>query len=130
MEEHLEPKPDRRDRPKTVILRALGGQGKSQLGLEYCRRYQDHIRGMFWIDATNKSSAERDLERIADQLNEGLGRVLKNTKDRLMFMKERLRDWEGRWLLVFDNYDQPESFDVTEFFPTSEFSRPIYVAQR
>lgn len=38
-------------------------------------------------------------------------------------VKAVLEGWKDLWLLVFDNFDQPQEFDdIQDWFPTSEFS--------
>lgn len=38
----------------------------------------------------------------------------------IKLVKERLEQWGEAWLLVFDNYDEPERFpDIRKFIPTS-----------
>jgi hypothetical protein len=39
--------PEKKSRPVTLILQAMGGQGKSQLALEHCRRSKPNCRGIF-----------------------------------------------------------------------------------
>jgi hypothetical protein len=37
----------------------------------------------------------------------------------IRFVKDSLDSWKEPWLLVFDNYDEPESFSsVTRFIPS------------
>src|SRR6266480_2084392 len=45
-----------RERPY-LILHALGGQGKSQIALEYCRQSRKTYRGIFWVNALSEVSA-------------------------------------------------------------------------
>lgn len=47
-----------------VVLWAMGGQGKSQLALEYCRQRRETFHGVFWVDATSEATAEREFESI------------------------------------------------------------------
>jgi hypothetical protein len=40
-------------------------------------------------------------------------------------MKSVLEQWDERWLLAFDNYDDPVGFrNVERFFPSSELFFP------
>ena len=41
----------------------------------------------------------------------------------IKLVKSLLEQWDERWLLVFDNYDNPEKFPgVKRFIPTSNHS--------
>ena len=47
---------------------------------------------------------------------------VKNTEASIRFVLERLRTSPGKWLLVFDNFDDPSSFhtkSIKEYFPRS-----------
>jgi len=48
----------------------------------------------------------------------------------IKLVKSLLEQWDERWLLVFDNYDEPKKFKfpgVTGFIPSSNNSSPKYV---
>jgi len=99
----------------------MGGQGKSQVALEYCRRSKPNCRGIFWINATSETTAGRDIERIASELNTQLKKVLDNVPSRIDFVKEILENWNEPWMLIFDNYDWPPSFrNIKDFMPLSK----------
>lgn len=107
-------------RPTVVVVQAMGGQGKSQLALEYCRGSKPRLRGCFWINATSESTVERDFGIIATALNKPHSRTLSDASSKIEFVKEVLENWEDRWMLVFDNYDQPtDSHDIRKFWPSS-----------
>jgi len=104
-------------KPKVLILCALGGQGKSQIALEYCRRSRPFYRGIFWIHANSEQVALQSYGIIVQQMNIAL--VDRNDSDALKrLVKTRLESWDERWLMVFDNYDEPYKFDgIREFMP-------------
>jgi hypothetical protein len=102
---------DRAAQPRILILHALGGQGKSQIALEYCRRSRGIYRGIFWISAGSKTTAMQSYRNIANLL---LGVSPSEDSDDaevvIRLVKAQLENWNERWLLIFDNYDQPELF--------------------
>jgi hypothetical protein len=74
---------------------------------------------IFWIDASSRESAMRSFESIALKLSSA-SQSFSDPDSKLDFVKDALRNWPERWLLVFDNYDDPRTFnDITSFFPTS-----------
>lgn len=108
------------DRPTVLVIQALGGQGKSQLALEYCRKSKasSRFRGIFWVDATSRTTTMRGYENIAASLNTPVTHELPDADSKREFVKEMLEKWNEWWLLVFDNYDCPDIFsDLEEFFP-------------
>ncbi|KAI9859671.1 MAG: hypothetical protein M1813_006602 [Trichoglossum hirsutum] len=109
-------------RPKTVVILGMGGQGKTQLALEYCRtaRTSRRYRGIFWIDASSPNTASHGFEVIAAKLSR-TGRVFDDVDSKIAFVKETLGRWQMPWLIVFDNYDQPREFrNIAAHFPHGE----------
>src|SRR6266536_1486314 len=104
--------------PRIAVVRGLGGQGKTQVALEYCRRAKDRgICAIFWVDATSESTIKKSYETILEDIDPGqavqndaiVGRVL-----------EKLADWPETWIMVFDNHDDPSAFNLQDFMPESE----------
>ena len=105
--------------PSVVVLTGAGGQGKTQLALEYCRVSIILYKAIFWIDASSEASTIRSFESIAAKIC-NLDESFLDNRARIESVKERLRTWPERWLLVFDNYDHPHAFkNLTSFFPIS-----------
>ncbi|OZJ01904.1 hypothetical protein BZG36_05096 [Bifiguratus adelaidae] len=103
------------------IIGTRGGQGKSQLALEYCRRSKEveKYRGIFWINASSATTASREFETIATKINTPPKKALTDTKSKIEFVKETLESWKEKWLMVFDNYDQPYAFTrIKDFMPS------------
>ncbi|KAH0551387.1 hypothetical protein GP486_007398 [Trichoglossum hirsutum] len=117
--------------PRTVVLLGMGGQGKTQLALEYCRvatisgRYQ----GVFWVDASSPITVSHGFETIAAKLSRG-DRVLDDMDSKIAFVKETLGRWQMSWLLVFDNYDQPGEFrNIAAYFPHGEAGEILIISR-
>ena len=106
--------------PSILILYALGGQGKSQLALEYCRRWRDTYHGVFWIDANSATTVTQSYSAIATEVVGGQQIETSDSDVLIRMVKGHLERWSEAWLLVFDNYDDPKSFpEVKQFIPTS-----------
>jgi hypothetical protein len=114
--------------PRVLILYGLGGQGKSQVALEYCRKSKKTYRGIFWINASSEASATRSFEGIASELAKVSPVVLEDTAAKIKFVKHSLENWDERWMLVFDNYNQPDGFPgVEQFMPLGTPCCDFYV---
>lgn len=104
---------------RIVVLRGLGGQGKSQIALEHCRRAakMEHIRAIFWIDASSDGSVKKSFQTIAAKIRPGQP----IPDDATNTILETFREWPERWLMVFDNYDDAKAFgNIEDFFPQSD----------
>lgn len=109
------------DKPSTVVLQGMGGQGKSQIALELCRRLKQHCRGVFWLDATSRATIERGFEELAKKVNQPTIRDFKDIDSKINFVLDTIQEWTERWLVVYDNYDRPDQFiDIKRFLPERE----------
>ena len=115
---------DEADRPGVLVLHGMGGQGKSQIALKYSEQAHKIYWGIFWVNGTSKFTATQSLVSIAHTIDESAARVmLDDDKAKVAFVHRTLQQWEGRWLMVLDNYDDQMSFsDVEAFIPQSKSS--------
>jgi tetratricopeptide (TPR) repeat protein len=104
--------------PRIVVLRAMGGQGKTQIALEYCRRTRSStVTVVFWVDASSESALKQSYSSIYEILACQADALL-DVDARVNFALRRLRAWRGPWLLVLDNYDNPVEFNnVEDYIP-------------
>ena len=91
------------------------------MALEYCRRKRDRpYSAIFWVDATFQDRVERSFQSISKRIK----RQTDHSSDfnaRVAFVLRMLSSWTIRWLLVFDNYDDPHTFpNIRDFMPQNE----------
>ena len=125
-------------RRKVYILHGLGGIGKTQLAVEFARKYQKKYSAVFWIDDSSKEKLQRSIANLANKLPQH--RHLERAK---MYVQEphEENDWavedvlswffqslNDQWLLVYDNVDRDisaevsdsEAFSLREFLPQAD----------
>ncbi|KAL8753800.1 MAG: hypothetical protein Q9184_005311 [Pyrenodesmia sp. 2 TL-2023] len=116
--------------PKVLILHALGGQGKSQIALEYCQRSRNQYRGIFWINASSKALAIESYTQIAKAVAGFNSASVQDGERVVRLVKDRLEAWAEECLLVFDNYDPPEEFPrVQKFLPKVESCHVLFTSR-
>lgn len=101
---------------KVLVLGGMGGIGKTQLAITYTKRYHSSYSSVFWLNASSKPALLTSLRRLArvilpesgDQLQDDM--VLTQVSVWLSNLEN------SRWLLAFDNYDDPDQFDIREYF--------------
>ncbi|WP_306208502.1 FxSxx-COOH system tetratricopeptide repeat protein [Actinoplanes sp. RD1] len=92
----------------------LGGVGKTQLAIEYLHRWSREYDLVWWVPAEHPSQAIAALSALGDQLG------IRASADMRQTIRTVLTALEGsslRWLLVYDNADQPG--DLTNLVPAA-----------
>jgi tetratricopeptide (TPR) repeat protein len=108
MHQQLDAGDTRSDGPMALLagaLYGLGGVGKTQLALEYAHRYGADYDLVWWIPSENPLLVPTTLARLAARLG------LPSVGDQEQVAAAALEELRGRdrWLLVFDNADEPET---------------------
>lgn len=103
---------------RRLVLGGVGGIGKTQLALAYAQSYRTSYTSVFWLNATSDQTLQSSFRDLA-------GRVLKpqeldtlNNEQALARTLAWLADVRNtRWLVIFDNYDEPEQLDIKPYCP-------------
>ena len=108
--------------PRYAVLQGMGGQGKTQVALEYCHKKKNNpYSAIFWVDATTQDRVEGSFQSISERIKRQTDN-LPDVKARVAFVLEMFTSWKVQWLMVFDNYDNPDAFpNIQDFIPQSEF---------
>lgn len=98
-------------RPPVTILFGMGGAGKTQLALKYCREAEARKQydSIFWVDASSPSTVSRSFDEIAAKIY-GAEQEFSHPDATIASVKRTLRQSGMTWLMVFDNFDRPEAF--------------------
>jgi hypothetical protein len=117
-----------------VLLQELGGIGKTQLAVSFLKRHVDSYWAVVWLDAKTEDALRQGFALTAKRLHKyhpasELLRRAVESKD-IEDTVANVKDWfsikgNHRWLLVFDNVDNPklpgvedpQAYDVESYFP-------------
>jgi hypothetical protein len=120
----------RSKRQNVVALCGLGGMGKTQLSIQFARKFVDTYSSVFWVNSKDENTLKASLAALAAQVVENYTSPGVNDAQEQERMAQQARQWlsrpdNDRWLVVYDNYDDPRlpgmdsstGYDIRHFFP-------------
>jgi ATP/maltotriose-dependent transcriptional regulator MalT len=111
------------DRRQSLVLYGLGGIGKTQLAVAYARLHKAEYSAILWLNIKDEDSLKQSFARAArrilreNPLPSSLDAVAEdNNLDKVVDAVKRWLDHSKntRWLVVYDNYDNPKLPGVTD----------------
>ncbi|BCS25428.1 uncharacterized protein APUU_50139S [Aspergillus puulaauensis] len=138
-------------------LHGPGGIGKTQIAVEYAYRYMDRYTSVFWIDGSSEPAILQSFTHAADQVLSRFRETHTNNTEYMKFaalfggdnvsydtspgIEKRARtvrgmfDWltqqeNHQWLLIFDNVDDLDSFDIRNHIPRVPFGSILLTSRR
>ncbi|NKZ06246.1 FxSxx-COOH system tetratricopeptide repeat protein [Actinomadura latina] len=85
----------------------MGGEGKSNLAVEYAYRHADDYDLVWWIPAEQTTSVRAALALLARELDMPMSDDIKETVDGVLRALRAGRPY-ARWLLIYDNAQEPD----------------------
>jgi hypothetical protein len=114
---------------RTAVVHGLGGIGKTQLAVAYAKRHRDDYSAVFWLNARDEATLKQGFARVAERILREHPSVvyLANTVqsrdlDEAVAAVKRWLDQRknDRWLIIYDNYDNPALNRSREGRPAKE----------
>jgi hypothetical protein len=96
------------------VILGLGGIGKSQVAAEYIYRHANEYDLIWWVPAANPSEIQASLVKLAQRLELPVQQSVDTAVPAVLEALATGTPYR-RWLLVFDNADQPEY--IRRFWP-------------
>jgi ATP/maltotriose-dependent transcriptional regulator MalT len=119
-----------------AVLHGLGGMGKTQLSIAYAKRHRHSYSAIFWLNIKDEESLKQSFAKVANRIlrehpsASQLGGI--DLKDNFDEIVDAVKMWlslpnNTRWLLVYDNYDNPKvpgntdstALDIRKYLPES-----------
>ncbi|KAF8461380.1 hypothetical protein BDZ91DRAFT_851079 [Kalaharituber pfeilii] len=143
-----------------VVLYGMGGIGKTQLALAYVYHYSQDYSSVFWINAASEQTTKISFTHIMQQLIKHHAKLSDNPDYTqigwLLGMAGKLdstgkltvqqpsdeehivnsvKEWftakgNTKWLLVIDNLDDLESFNINDYIPSAPHGTVVITSRR
>lgn len=125
-------KPLENSESAVLILLGMGGSGKTKLAIDFCKQGQAENRfdAIFWMDATSPKTLAQSYNEIAREIY-GMEQSFQDENKLIASVIRTIRSWTMPWLMVFDNYDLPSSFNETgkamlEYWPSTGYGSVLF----
>ncbi|KAL4745854.1 hypothetical protein BDW72DRAFT_186006 [Aspergillus terricola var. indicus] len=101
-----------------LVLGGMGGIGKTQLAIAYARSCHQTYDSVFWLNAESEATLRDSFLLIAKQIFRVQQPDKLQAEAAVIHTCQWLSDTRNtRWLLIFDNYDDPNTFKIKKYFP-------------
>ncbi|KFY82422.1 hypothetical protein V498_08591 [Pseudogymnoascus sp. VKM F-4517 (FW-2822)] len=108
--------------PRVCVLYGMGGQGKTALAIDFCREAETKhfFLAIFWFNASTEETLKKDLITLSGVVKRRADQIFESNDERIEFTLQMIESWNRPWLLVFDNYDNPDRFqNLSRYIPPS-----------
>lgn len=149
LEQYFIPQPQQLNltRRKMFVVHGLGGIGKTQLCIEFVRRYQKEYSAVFWFDGSSQDTLQRSflsaVARLpADEVPLNLVHAAEQASPDQQLIVRGVLDWlslpsNRQWLLVIDNVDRdhttevkdPLAYDIKQYLPTVDHGNVLVTSR-
>jgi hypothetical protein len=114
-----------------LVLGGMGGIGKSRLAFAYAESQSDSYSSVFWLNAASEATLIGSFRSIASLIFEVQDPRVLDGKDMIGRVHRWLSDLKNTgWLLVFDNYDDPDQFMIRDYYPPTSHGAIIVTTRQ
>jgi hypothetical protein len=109
----------------------MGGIGKTQLAIAYAQSGCGSYSSVFWLNAVSEAALKDSFRSIASHIFEVQGPGVLEDKE----IVRRVHQWLSNpkntgWLLIFDNYDEPDQFRIDDYYPPASHGAIVVTTRR
>jgi hypothetical protein len=134
-------------RRKMFVVHGLGGIGKTQLCIEFVRRYQEKYSAVFWLDGSSEDALQRSFIDVvarlpATEVPLALIQAAEQASPNQHLLVQGVLDWlslpsNRKWLLIVDNVDRDHTakvkdslaYDVKQYLPAADHGNMLVTSR-
>lgn len=118
-------------RQRRLVLGGMGGIGKTQLAIAYAQSGRESYSSVFWLNAVSEAALKDSFRLIASLIFDVQEPGVLEDKE----IVRRVHQWLSTpnntgWLLVFDNYDDPDQFRINDYYPPASHGAIVVTTRR
>lgn len=116
---------------RRLVLGGMGGIGKTHLAIAYVDSSRGSYSSVFWLNAVSEAALKDDFRSIARHIFDVEEPGVLEDKE----IVRRVHQWlaspkNTRWLLIFDNYDDPDQFWIDHYCPYASHGAVLVTTRR
>lgn len=113
------------------VLGGMGGIGKTQLAIAYAKRCGAAFTSVFWLNAASEATIKASFRVLADLIYAVQDPAVLEGELSLVHTLRWLSDPKNKdWLLIFDNYDEPDQYSMDRYYPPASHGSIIVTTRR
>jgi hypothetical protein len=117
MREILQPDQSTLDQ-RRLVLGGTGGMGKTQLAIAFAIRHRQEYESVFWLNAVSEATLKDSFRLVAEAIFDSQDAQALKDEQSIIHTRRWLSDEKNtRWLLIFDNYDDPSQYRIEKYYP-------------
>ena len=114
-----------------LVLGGMGGIGKTQLAIAYAESGRGSYSSVFWFNAVSEAALKDSFRSIASIIFDVEEPGVLEDKE----IVRRVHQWlctpqNTGWLLIFDNYDDPDQFRIDRYYPHASHGAIVVTSRR
>ncbi|OQV00398.1 hypothetical protein CLAIMM_05895 isoform 2 [Cladophialophora immunda] len=103
---------------KVLVLGGMGGIGKTQLSITYAKQHRTCYTSIFWLNAASEVGVKSSMRNVAYRVLPPEMASTLDDEQAVIHVSNWLSEQDNtRWLLIFDNYDDPDQYSLDKYFP-------------
>jgi hypothetical protein len=109
----------------------MGGIGKTQLAIAYAQSARGSYSSVFWLNAVSQATLNDSFRWAANLIFDIEDSGVLDDEELMRHVHQWLCAPKNTgWLLIFDNYDDPDQFQIEHYYPPTSHGAIMVTTRR